>query len=74
MNTQEILAHINIPSDYEKPTIGYPDGNAFAIIGAVGRALRRSNPEVYARYNAVVHQSDSYETILGVASELVDFE
>lgn len=74
MNTQQILAHLSIPSDFERPSIEPPDGNAFSIIAAVSRAVRRVDPALAARYNEVVHQSDSYSTILSVASELVSFD
>ena len=74
MTTAEILNHINIPAGYERPSVGAPDGNAFAIIATVSRAVRRADPDLARRYNEVVHQSDSYDTILAVAANLVEFD
>lgn len=74
MTTTEILNHLSIPADYERPSVGTPDGNAFAIIAAVSRAVRKADPDLARRYNEVVHQSESYDTILAVAAHLVEFD
>lgn len=73
MNTQQMIDALQIPADYAKPTIGYPDGNAFAIFAAVGRAVRKVDKDLASRYSGMAMQADSYETVLGVATALVEF-
>jgi hypothetical protein len=73
MNTQQMIEALKIPSGYKKPTVGYPDGNAFAIFATVGRAVRKVDKELSSRYSSMAMKSDSYETVLGVATALVEF-
>lgn len=73
MNTKQMLEALQIPEDYEKPTIPACDGNAFSIFAAVGKAVRRVDPTLAERYAELRHKSDSYDTVLGVAVQLVDF-
>jgi hypothetical protein len=74
-SASEIIEAIALPDDFVKPQVkGDVDGNAFAIIGAVARTLRRAGySEVAARYSTLIHESDSYETLLAVSSECVSF-
>jgi hypothetical protein len=73
MTSQEIIQALNIPAGYEKPTVDYPDGNAFAIFAAVNRAVRRVDSQLAVRYSQLAMKADSYNTVLAVATTLVNF-
>ena len=74
MNTKEIIKALEIPSDYNRPTVKPCDGNAFAVFATVTSAVRKVDPALAKRYSSLTMQSDSYETVLAVASTLVDFD
>ena len=73
MTAQEIIQELKIPAGYKKPTIEVPDGNAFSIFAAVKKAVRQEDKGLAARYSATTAKSDSYDTVLTVASTLVNF-
>jgi hypothetical protein len=74
MDSQQMLEALKIPSGYRKPTIESPDGNAFSIFAAVGKAVKRVDKDLASRYEEVRMLADSYDTVIAVASQLVEFE
>jgi hypothetical protein len=62
-------------ANHEKPVVKGPlDGNAFAVMGAVIRALRGAgHGAMVAEYRERAMSGD-YSTLLAVSMEYVDFE
>lgn len=76
MTDQEFI-EIEVPADLVKPTVRLvgEDGNAFAIMGRVERALRRAGnpPEVIDSY-LDQSQAGDYDHLLRVAMAFTEHE
>lgn len=57
-----------------KPTVKLTetDGNVFAIISEVTRALRKSNREIAAEFQTKAFQQNSYDDVLTLCMEYVE--
>ena len=63
--------------DYEKPAVQLTgeDGNVFAIIGRVSKALRRAGlPQVAEEFSKKAMSSGSYDEVLRLCFDYVEVE
>lgn len=58
----------------DKPVIEMPDGNAFSIMGAVKKALKRNGQADQVEEYLTKAMSGDYDNLLRVSMEYVDFE
>lgn len=58
----------------DKPVIEMPDGNAFSIMGAVTKALKRNGQADQVEKYLTKAMSGDYDNLLRVSMEYVDFE
>lgn len=75
MTSTEIIAKLEIPAGYKKPSVdANMDGNAFSIIANVAKAVRKNDKALAERFSKFVHESESYDCLLQVCMSIADFE
>lgn len=76
MNADEIIDALEIPEDWNPPALILTgiNGNVFNIIGATTRALKSEDKAIAQKYSTIIHNSDSYETVMSVSMRLCDVE
>lgn len=74
MNHEEMMKHIALPEDFEKPRMrGDIDGNAFSVVGHTKKALRKAgHSDIADRLGEVAMQGD-YNALLATCSACVEF-
>jgi hypothetical protein len=75
LNVKQIMEHIALPTGFRKPVVqGDVDGNAFAIIGATTRTLKRAgHADIAQRVSEIITSADSYHTLLAACASCVSF-